>query len=263
MPATPWNRPVSGELDYAWVELSWSEVRATKGALGGTVNDLVLAILAGGLGRYLRAKKFSTSRVELRAMCPVSMRATEERGQLGNVVSALSAPLFVGVEDPVERMRAERAAMETLKEARTAEALHGLTRFADWVPPALQAFAAAFSVPQPLYNTVSTNVPGPQIPLYIGGRRLLAFLPLGIVSNNLGLFVSILSYDRNVTFGLLVDRKQIADVPFLAECVRDSYHELREAAGVAPEEPADLPDLGERWSRRAQAAAPVARSAVA
>jgi diacylglycerol O-acyltransferase / wax synthase len=263
MPPTPWNRPVSGELDYAWVELSWSEVRATKGALGGTVNDLVLAILAGGLGRYLRAKSFSTSRVELRAMCPVSMRQPEERGQLGNVVSALAAPLFVGVEDPLERMRAERAAMESLKEAKMAEALHGLTRLTDWVPPAFQAFAAAFSVPQPLYNTVSTNVPGPQIPLYIGGRRLLAFLPLGIVSNNLGLFVSILSYERNMTFGLLVDAKQIPDVPFLADCLRESYRELREAAGVAREEPADLPDLGERWTRRASAVGTPARSAVA
>jgi diacylglycerol O-acyltransferase / wax synthase len=261
MAATPWNRPVSGELDYAWVELSWSEVRATKSALGGTVNDLVLATLAGGLGRYLRAKKYSTSRVELRAMCPVSMRAAEERGQLGNLVSSLSAPLFVGVEDPVERMRAERAAMEALKEARAAEAFHGLTRLAEWVPPAVQAFAAAFSVPQQLFNTVSTNVPGPQIPLYIAGRRLLAFLPLGIVSNNLGLFVSILSYERSMTFGLLVDAKQIPDVTFLADCLRESYRELREAAGVAPEEPATLPDLGERWSRRARPADPAARVA--
>jgi len=264
MPATPWNRPVSGELDYAWVELSWSEVRATKSALGGTVNDLVLATLAGGLGRYLRAKSYSTARVELRAMCPVSMRQSDERGQLGNLVSALTAPLFIGIEDPLERLRAEREAMEGLKKARTAEALHGLTRFSTWIPPALQALASGFSVPQPLYNTVSTNIPGPQIPLYIAGRRLLAFLPLGIVSNNLGLFVSILSYERRMTFGLLVDAKQIPDPDLLAECVRESYRELRDAAGVAPEAPTELPDLGERWSRRVEVAAgPVSRSAVA
>jgi hypothetical protein len=127
----------------------------------------------------------------------------------------------------------------------------------------VQAFASSFSVPQPLYNTVSTNVPGPQIPLYIAGRRLLAFLPLGIVSNNLGLFVSILSYERSMTFGLLVDAKQIPDVDFLADCLRESYSELREAAGVAPEEPDSLPDLTERWSRRAQSADPSARAAVA
>ncbi len=78
-------------------------MRAIKGALGGTVNDLVLATLAGGLGRYLRSRKFSTAKVELRAMCPVSMRPTDQRGQLGNQVSALTAPLFVGIEDPVER----------------------------------------------------------------------------------------------------------------------------------------------------------------
>ena len=264
MPATPWNKPVSGELDYAWVELQWSEARAIKSALGGTVNDLVLATLSGGLGRYLRAKSFATDRVELRAMCPVSMRLSEERGQLGNIVSALTAPLFVGIEDPVERLRAEREAMGKLKEAKAAEAVHGLTRWSALVPPAMQAFAMQLAMPQPLYNTVSTNVPGPQIPLYIAGRRLLAFLPLGIVSNNLGLFVSILSYDRHLTFGFLVDAKQIADPDFLAECVRESYAELREAAGVAPEEPEDVPDLGERWTRRAGSAdAPLGRAAVA
>jgi WS/DGAT/MGAT family acyltransferase len=263
MASTPWNRPVSGELDYAWVELSWSEVRAVKGALGGTVNDLVLATLAGGLGRYLRSRKFSTAKVELRAMCPVSMRAGAEHGQLGNLVSALTAPLFVGIEDPVERLKAERAAMEALKEVRAAESMHQLTRFADLVPPALTAFAASFSVPQSLYNTVSTNVPGPQIPLYLGGRRLLAFLPLGIVSNNLGLFVSILSYERRMTFGMLVDVKQIPDVERLADCLRESYGELRAAAGVAPEEADELLDLGERWSRRARPAEPKPRSAVA
>jgi WS/DGAT/MGAT family acyltransferase len=262
MAPTPWNRPVSGELDYAWVELSWSEVRATKSALGGTVNDLVLATLAGGLGRYLRARGFATDRVELRAMCPVSMRQTEERGQLGNLVSALTAPLFVGIEDPIERLRAEREAMEKLKQARTAEALHGMTRLANWVPPAVQAFAAGFAPPQPLYNTVSTNVPGPQIPLYSAGRRLIAFLPLGIVSNNLGLFVSILSYERRMTFGLLVDAKQIPDPDVLADCLRASYVELREAAGVAAEEPTELPDLGARWSPRPPAE-PGTRTAVA
>ena len=120
-------------------------------------------------------------------------------------------------------------------------------------------------MPQPLYNTVSTNVPGPQIPLYLNGRRLLAFLPLGIVSNNLGLFVSILSYERRMTFGLLVDAKQIPDVEKLADSLRESYQELREASGVAPEEPTELPDLGERWSRRTQPATaePKPRSAVA
>jgi WS/DGAT/MGAT family acyltransferase len=264
MPQTPWNKPVSGELDYAWVELSWSETRAIKGALGGTVNDLVLAILSGGLGRYLRAKGFRADGVELRAMCPVSMRLSEERGQLGNIVSALTVPLFVGIEDPLERLRAEREAMGKLKEARAAEAMHGLTRWSTLVPPAWQAFAMQFAVPQPLYNTVSTNVPGPQIPLYIAGRRLLAFLPLGIVSNNLGLFVSILSYDRSMTFGLLVDPKQIPDPDVLADCVRASYAELRDAAGVEREEAADLPDLGERWSRRARAApVPAGKAAVA
>ena len=138
-PRVPFNGTIGPERRFGWAEFSFSEFRHVKSVLGGTVNDVVLAVIAGGLGRYLRALGLPTEGLELRAMCPVSMRPTDQRGALGNQVSALTAPLFVGIEDPVERFKAEKGAMEALKEARAAESLHGFTRFADWVPPAMQA----------------------------------------------------------------------------------------------------------------------------
>jgi diacylglycerol O-acyltransferase len=233
-PPTPFNAPVSAERQFAWVELPFNEVRSVKSVLGGTVNDLVLTVLAGGLGRYLGKHGYRTDGVELRAMCPVSMRRPDERGTLGNRVSVMIAPLYAGIADPVARLQAERAAMDRLKAEDQAGRLYALSRLGNRIPAAWQALAAQLTVPtQTLLNTVSTNVPGPQIPLYLAGHRLHSMVPLGIVSANIGLFVAIFSYHQTLTYGLLVDPKLVPDVWFLADCLRDSYAELRSAARQA------------------------------
>jgi diacylglycerol O-acyltransferase len=230
-PPTPFNGPLSGERQFAWAELPFAEVRAVKSALGGTVNDLVLTVLSGALGRYLRQHGFRTDGVELRAMCPVSMRGADQRGALGNLVSVMIAPLPVGIADAVERLAAVRAAMDRLKDQDQAGGLYALSRLADRIPAAWQALAGQLPVPiNTLLNTVSTNVPGPQIPLYLDGHKLLAMYPLGIISANMGLFVAIYSYHQTLTFGLLVDPALVKDVWYLADCLRESYAELRTAA---------------------------------
>ena len=235
-PSTPFNGPLSTERRFAWHALPFAEIRAIRSAFGGTVNDVVLAILSGALGRYLRARGLSTDGVELRAMCPVSMRRADERGALGNLVSVMIAPLYVGIVEPVERLAAERSAMERLKSQDQAGGLYSLQQLLNGVPASWQAFAGAFTVPQTLFNTVSTNVPGPQIPLYLAGRRLLNWIPLGICSTGVGLFVAILSYDRRLTFGLTFDPALIADGWEIADSLRDSFAELRAAAAAAQPE---------------------------
>jgi len=225
---------VSGERRFAWLELPFAGVRAIRGALGGTVNDVVLTILAGALGRYLRAHDFAiTPSTELRAMCPVSVRKEDERGALGNLVSMMIAPLFVGIADPVARLEAERSGMERLKGLDQAGGLHAMTEMADMVPPSWQLLAGTFEVPNTLLNTVSTNVPGPQIPMYLAGRQLLGWYPLGPLSSGIGLFVAILSYNQKLTFGTTVDPKLVPDVWFVVDCLRDSYAELSAAAEQA------------------------------
>ena len=244
-PRTPFNRQVGGNLGYAWAEFSFTELRQVKTALGGTVNDLVLAILSGGLGRYLKALGEDTEGVELRAMCPVSMRAANEQGQLGNQVSTIIAPLFVGIEDPIERLEAEKKAMSSLKKAGQAEAFYEMSRLGSQIPPSWQSLAGLVPpAPQALFNTVSTNVPGPQIPLFQNGRRVLAWLPLGVVSNNIGLFVAILTYDHKITLGLTVDSDLIPDPWQISAALEDSYRELREAADVAETEEAETSLFG-------------------
>ena len=231
-PRTRFNNRVSGELGWAWRELSFTEVRQVKSVLGGTVNDLVLAVLSGGIGRYLRAKGDKTEGLELRAMCPVSMRQSNEHGQLGNLVSMMIAPLHAGIEDPLARHQAGIAGMTRNKEAGQAEALYEMTQWSDLVPPISQAAAGRLPIPATVFNTVSTNVPGPQIPLFQAGRRCLSWLPMGVVTSGIGLFTSILTYDKRITLGMTVDSAQIPDPWFLSECIRDAYVELRELAGV-------------------------------
>jgi WS/DGAT/MGAT family acyltransferase len=257
VPQTPFNAPVSSVRGFAWTELSFAEIRAIKTALGGTVNDVVLAIDSGALGRYLRRRGIRTEGMVLRAMCPVSMRRAEERGALGNLVSIMIAPLYVGIEDPVARLQAEREAMERLKEQDQAGGLYALSDLGNRVPPELQMWSgmlAPTNVPNPL-NTVSTNVPGPQIPLYLNGRQLVNWIPLGICSANLGLFIAILTYNQKLTFGLTCDPNLVPDVWDIADDFRESFEELRAAANRA------APDVVSAAAATTRAAEAVAATA--
>ena len=236
MPKTPFNSSVSGALDYAWSEFSFTEMRRVKTSLGGTVNDLVLTILGGSIRRYLQLHDHKVDGLQLRAMCPVSMRQADEHGQLGNLVSVMGAPVHVGIEDPVERLAAVRQGMDELKDTGQAESFYEMTRFSTQIPPFLQVLGGTFTPDQAVFNTVSTNVPGPQIPLYQAGHKLLSWLPLGIVSSNIGLFHAILTYNRRLTIGMTVDPQQIPDVWTLADCLTASYEEIRSVAGVEPDE---------------------------
>mgnify|MGYP002621713809 FL=1 len=242
-PKTPFNAPLSGRLGYAWADFSFTELRQIKSELGGTLNDLVLTILAGGLARYCEEIGFDVGDQTLRAMCPVSMRAASEHGQLGNLVSVMIAPLPVGERDPVARHALVRSGMDNLKEVGQAEALFDLSKASQRIPPLLQAFASRLPFRQTVLNTVSTNVPGPQIPLYQGGRKLLRWLPMGIISNHIGLFVAILSYNRRIVIGLTVDRELVSDPWQVVQCLYASQREIREAAGVPEVDEAGLEHL--------------------
>jgi diacylglycerol O-acyltransferase len=246
-PRAPFNGPISTERRFGWAELPFGEFRRAKSALGGTVNDAVLTVIAGGMGRYMRALGLATDGLEIRAMCPVSMRRPDERGALGNLVSMIFAPLYVGILDPVERLGAEREAMGRLKDQDQAGGLYEMTHLMDRVPPAVQAVVGQLTVPNTLLNTVSTNVPGPQIPLYLAGHRLIGWCPLIPLANEVGLVNAIMTYDQRLTIGVTVDPHLVPDVWLYVECLKASFAELMNAA-----------DAAEAAGARRSAAAPTA-----
>jgi diacylglycerol O-acyltransferase / wax synthase len=253
-PRTLFNGPISRERDVAWAQFSFTEIRGIRGALGGTLNDVVLAVVSGAIGKYLRHHGTNTQGMELRAMCPVSMRDPSGRGALGNRVSMMIAPLYVGIVDPVERLEAERAGMNRLKEQDQAGSFFAMTEQANVLPPWMQAMAGQIETPNTLLNTVSTNVPGPQIPLYMAGHKLLSSFGCGMLSANIGLFNAIMSYNQVLTISATVDPTQVRDVWFYADCLKESFAELRAAAQRAASATAAAP-VSEAASRRRSAAA--------
>jgi diacylglycerol O-acyltransferase / wax synthase len=211
-----------------------SQFKAIKNTLGGTVNDAVLTAVAGGLGRYMRLHGYDTDGVVLKAMVPVSVRADVERGALGNRVAAMWAPLPVGVTDPIQRMLMIRREMDGIKDSGQAVGAQVLTELSGFAPPTIMAQAARLQARQRLFNVVVTNVPGPQFPLYIGGRELLRLYPMVPLAENTALGIAIMSYNGQLNFGLTADYDALADAETLADELRGAIEELAEAA-QAPE----------------------------
>jgi WS/DGAT/MGAT family acyltransferase len=209
-------------------------MKHVKNQLGGTVNDVILVAVAGALGRYMRSRGHPTVGLELRAMVPVSVRTAEQRGALGNQVTAMMASLPVWCEDPKRRMEIVRESMGDLKESKQALGASLLTQLADFAPPTIAGQAARLQSRQRFFNLVVTNIPGPQFPLYLMGRRMERVFPMVPLAKNQGVCIGIMSYDGQVNFGLIGDYDGMPDLDDLAKDLEDSIAELIEAAGGRP-----------------------------
>jgi diacylglycerol O-acyltransferase / wax synthase len=211
-PQTPFNVEIGPHRRLAFVRADLEAFKTIKNTHGGTVNDVILSVVAGALGNYLRARGHDTDGLELRAMVPVSVRADEEHGALGNRISAMMAPLPVWSEDPVERLRLVTETMGDLKGSGQAVGAEILTRLTDFAPPTIASQAARLQPAQRFFNLVVTNVPGPQFPLYLMGRRMEGFFPLVPLARRQALCVGIMSYDGRIDFGLVGDYDAMANL---------------------------------------------------
>ena len=202
-PSSPYNVPIGPHRRFAWVDGDLAQFKAIKTALGGTVNDIVLSVVAGALRSHLLANGHEVDGIELKAMVPMSVRADAERGALGNRVTAMYAPLPVHAADPVERFQIVHEAMTGLKESGQAVGAELLTQLTGFAPPTVLSQASRLQSAQRMFNLVVTNVPGPQFPLFMLGRRLLRIYPQVPLVNNTALGIAIMSYDGTLNFGLL------------------------------------------------------------
>jgi diacylglycerol O-acyltransferase len=230
-PETPLNVEIGPHRRFVWVRQELADFKTIKRALGGTVNDVVLAVTAGALQRWLRSRGVRTEGLELRALVPVSIRSRHERHQLGNLLAAMRAPLPVYVEDPAARLRVVRQAMRGLKESKQAVGAEVLAGMQALAPPTILAQASRLNFSTRLFNLLVTNVPGPQFPLYVLGRRLDDLFPIAFLPKRHALAVAIMSYDGGMDFGLLADYDSMPDIEQLAEMFDASLAELLEAAG--------------------------------
>jgi diacylglycerol O-acyltransferase len=235
-PSTPLQTSTSPHRRIAWISNDLADYKAIKNELGGTVNDVVLAVVAGGLRTWLRARGVRTEGLELRALVPVSVRTEDQRYQLGNRVAAMRAPLPVWASHPVERLRAVQREMEGLKESKQALGAEVLANLQEFAPPTLLSMAARLNFSTRLFNTIVTNVPGPQVPLYLLGREMQELVPLGFLAEGHSVFFAIMSYNGRLDISMLADRDAMPDVDTLAQALEDSLQELLDAAGVRPRE---------------------------
>ena len=225
-PATPLNVEIGPHRRFVVVRSELANFKAAKNTFGGTVNDVVLAVVSGALREWLQSRGVRTEGVELRALVPVSIRGAGDRGQLGNRIAAMRGPLPVYIEDPLARLRAVRQAMDGLKESKQAVGAEVLASMQSFAPPTILAQASRLNFSTRLFNLIVTNVPGPQFPLYVAGREMLDVFPIAFLPKDHALAIAIMSYNGRINFGLLGDYDALPDIGRIADGIEASIGEL-------------------------------------
>jgi diacylglycerol O-acyltransferase / wax synthase len=233
-PQTPLNVEIGPHRRFAVVRQQLADYKQIKNALGGTVNDVVLAVVSGALSQWLRSRGVRTEGLEMRALVPVSVRTQDDRGTLGNRLAALRGALPVYIEDPTARLRFVSRAMDGLKESKQAVGAATLAAVNNLAPPTILAQASRLNFSTRLFNLIVTNIPGPQSPLYILGRELQDLFPLAFLPRHQALAVAIMSYNGGLDYGLLADYDTLDDLDQLAAGIDEALAELLRASKGKP-----------------------------
>jgi WS/DGAT/MGAT family acyltransferase len=230
--ATPLNGPVGPHRRVEWLDFDLAEMKEVKKRLGGTLNDVVLAIVAGAVRRYLTQHRASCEG-EFRALIPVSTRTVDERGQGGNRVSAWIAPLPLAESRPLERFDAICRLTATYRDGHQERGAEVLTETAEWTTALPLAAAVRLISRTKAFNVIVTNVPGPPVPFHLLDAPMIAGYPHVPLFENQGLGIALLSYAGRFSYGLVGEWDLLPDIERLAAAIDAAYAELREAAGVA------------------------------
>src|SRR4051794_909060 len=253
-PDTPLNVRIGPHRRFEVAPARLEDFKQIKDTFGGTVNDVVLAVVAGALQRWFHARGLRTEGLELRACVPVSVRTADERGALGNRLTQLVAPLPIGVRDPVERLRLISEAMAGVKDSKQALGAQVIAGAQEFAPPTLLAQASRLNFSTRFFNLLVTNVPGPQVPLYVLGRKVEAVFPVPFLAGERALAIAVMSYDGGLGFGLLGDLDAMADLVIVATGIEDALAEL--LALARGEEPPKPEPARRRSGKKAPAPSP-------
>jgi diacylglycerol O-acyltransferase / wax synthase len=229
-PQTPLNGPIGPHRRVTWVRMPLADLKEIKNALGGTVNDVFLATVAGALHNWLRSRGLRTEGLEIRSAVPVSVRAEGAGSELGNQITVMVGKLPTYVPDPVERLRVVSESMKGLKESKQALGAQAIAGVEDFAPPTIFARASRLHFSNRMYNLLTTNVPGPQFPLYLLGREMKEMLPVAFLAPGQRLAIACMSYNGTVALSMIGDYDAMPDLEQLSDLVTDEVAALREAA---------------------------------
>jgi WS/DGAT/MGAT family acyltransferase len=240
-PPTPFNRAITAHRRFAFCTLKLSDVQAVKRTVGVTVNDVVMALCASALRRYLLDREALPDE-SLIAMVPVSVRTGDEADKYSNRVTGVMCSLHTDLDDPLKRLMAIHESMAAAKELQRAIPADVLTDVTQFTPPALAALAARMGSMTKIAdrmrlpaNLIISNVPGPREPLYLSGGVVKHYYPVSGVAEGMGLNMTVQSYLDNLDFGLIACRELVPDLWDLCNLLPDALAELEEAVvGLAP-----------------------------
>jgi WS/DGAT/MGAT family acyltransferase len=237
-PRTPFNGAITPRRSFGMADVALDDIKSVRASLGGTVNDVVLAVCAGALRAYLD-EKGELPEDPLVAMCPISVRSEADKSALGNQISSMLVSLASDLDDPVARLRVIQESTKHAKDQANAIGADTLMNWAEFAAPAVAATAMRLysrmkvaDRHRPFYNTVISNVPGPQFPLYMSGAKMVAMYPMGPLNDGAGLNMTLISYLGQVHFGLVACPDMLPDVGHLAELIPESLAQLKKAASV-------------------------------
>ena len=238
---TPLNRELGPHRRFDWTTFDLAPVKEVKNRLGGTVNDVVLATVSGALGDFFEQRgvtRAAQRAMDVRAMVPVSVRAESERGTTGNQIALWAASLPIGETDPRRRLALTCEITARLKESKQALGASVLAAVAEWTVPTLLSLASRMAYRNRAANLVVTNVPGPQIPLYLLGARVLETYPMLNLLTNQSLGVALFSYAGRLHWGFVCDWDLLPDLHDFVVAIERSFAQLCEAAEVKRAVPA-------------------------
>lgn len=243
-PDTFLNVEIGPHRHLEWCRFKLDHFKEIKNAIGGTVNDVLLAVVAGALTRFFRRRGRRTEGLELRGLVPVSIRTEDEHGQLGNRIAAVRGPLPLFADDPVQRLKYVHEAMDGIKDSKQALGAEVISGMNDFMPPTLLTQASRLNFSTRLFNLIVTNVPGPQFPLYLQGRQLLDVFPVAFLPQRHALAIAIFSYNGELNIGNLSDFDALPDAHKLIADMQASFEETYSATVGVKRGTAEIPGSG-------------------
>ena len=229
---TPLNKPIGPHRRFDWLAMDLNEVKNVRKRLGGSLNDVVLTTVTGAVQRFLEGRRVHVDFLDFRVMAPVSVRSAEEKGTLGNRVSAWIIDLPLAERDPKQRLAKISETTARLKETKQALGAEMLSRVAEWTPSTLLSLASSMMTRALPFNLVVTNVPGPQVPLYLLGAKMLDNYGQVPLTDYLGLGIVLFSYAGKLCWGFNADWDLVPDLRDFVSAVEESFAELQRAAGL-------------------------------
>jgi len=228
---TPINGRVGPHRRFDWLSCRVDDLKAIRKAWGCTINDVVLTVVTGAIRDYLKSRGVDPAQIDFRVSSPVSVRKEGERGKMGNKVSSWIIPLPIALEHPRDQLAAIHELTRELKESRQALGVEMMMQVAEWTPSTLLALGArAMSGP---INTIVTNVPGPQMPLYFHGARVREIYPMVPLLEGMGIGIAVTSYAGTMHFGFNADPDIVPDLDLFADLMRRALERVAKEAGVS------------------------------